>query len=661
MLQGFLRVRHSLFASLSVLALVFAAAPADATDWQPISPEDLQMKSEPKAPNAAAIFLYLQVDRNDELSIETVYARIKVLTEEGRKYADIEIPYAKESEGIRGIDARTIRPDGTIVEFNGTIYDKPLIKARSYKMMAKTFTLPNVEVGSIIEYRYRKAFSQYWVFNSRWILSHDLFTRHAVFSLVPSKSFALRWSWPLGLPEGTEPPKKVHDVIRLDTHDVAAFITEEHMPPEDMMKYRVEFVYEDPDSEQKEEKAYWTAFGKRKYKKLDSFVDSRRAMEKAVAEIVQSGDSNEAKVRKLYARTQQIRNLSFERRKTEQETKREDLATIRDAEDVWTHGYGDGVQITWLFFALLRAAHIDADAVLVPTRDDYFFSPRSLDARQLNSNVVIVKLDGREIYLDPGMPFTPFGLLPWAETGVNGLRLDKDGGTWVVTPMPNSEDSRVKRQASMKLTTSGSLEGKLTVTYTGLEASWLRLIWRNEDETSRTEGLQSGVEAEVSTGVDVKLINVPDWSDSEAPLVAEFDLKVPGYAAKVGKRALLPVGLFGADVKHTFEHAGRVHPIYFAFPYQQVDEVTVQLPAGWQVSSVPNPRSADINIARYYMTSKSIDGSLSLKRVLISDMTLVQSQYYDQLRGFFQTVRAGDQDQAVVSPGTAPVAASPSH
>jgi hypothetical protein len=659
MLQGLFRSQHCFFASLGMLALIVVAAPAYAIDWQPISPDDLQMKSEPKAPDASAIYLYLQVDRNDELSIETFYARIKVLTEEGRKYADIEIPYAKESEGIRGLDARTIRPDGTIVEFNGTIYDKPLIKARSYKMMAKTFTLPNVEVGSIIEYRYRKSFSQYWVFNSRWILSHDLFTRHAVFSLVPSTNFALRWSWPLGLPEGTESPKKVHDVIRLDTHDVPAFITEEHMPPEDVMKFRVEFVYEEPESEQKDEKAFWAAFGKRKYKKLESFIDSRRAMEKAAAEIVQSDDSNDTKVRKLYARAQQIRNLSFERSKTEQEAKREDLATIRDAEDIWTHGYGDGVQITWLFLALVRAAHIEADAVLVPTRDDYFFSPRSLDARQLNSNVVIVKLDGREIYLDPGTPFTPFGFLPWAETGVNGLRLDKDGGTWVVTPLPRPEDSRVKRQASMTMTASGSLEGKLTVTYTGLEASSLRLIWRNEDETSRTEGLENGVKADVPTGIDLKLTNTPDWSGSETPLIAEFDLKMPGYAAKAGKRALLPVGLFGAGVKHTFEHAERVHPIYFAFPYQQVDEIAVQLPAGWQISSVPNARSADINVARYYMTSRSTDGSLSLKRVLISDMTLVQSKYYGQLRDFFQTVRAGDQDQAVVSQGAAP-AVSPS-
>ena len=86
---------------LSLLAAwaVFGSAYAD--DWLPVTGEDLQMTSEPKAPKAAAIYLYRQVDRDDEDSSEIIYARIKVLTEEGRKYGNIEIPYIKDREAIR--------------------------------------------------------------------------------------------------------------------------------------------------------------------------------------------------------------------------------------------------------------------------------------------------------------------------------------------------------------------------------------------------------------------------------------------------------------------------------------------------------------------------------------------------------------------------------
>jgi hypothetical protein len=66
-----------------------------ATDWLPIAPEDLAMTSEPKAPAAPAIYLYRQVDRQDTVPDETHYVRIKILTDEGRKYADVEIPLRK--------------------------------------------------------------------------------------------------------------------------------------------------------------------------------------------------------------------------------------------------------------------------------------------------------------------------------------------------------------------------------------------------------------------------------------------------------------------------------------------------------------------------------------------------------------------------------------
>jgi len=79
-------------------------------DWLPIMPEELKMTSEPNAPGAPAIYLYRQVDRNDLTFYEFNYYRIKIFTEEGRKYADIEIPFVKNFTNIRNIEARSIHP-----------------------------------------------------------------------------------------------------------------------------------------------------------------------------------------------------------------------------------------------------------------------------------------------------------------------------------------------------------------------------------------------------------------------------------------------------------------------------------------------------------------------------------------------------------------------
>jgi hypothetical protein len=69
--------------------------------FQPISPEELKMTSEPLAPGAPAIILYREVDRDDSgrgTVHENNYYRIKILTEEGRKYGNIEIPFLKNIE-----------------------------------------------------------------------------------------------------------------------------------------------------------------------------------------------------------------------------------------------------------------------------------------------------------------------------------------------------------------------------------------------------------------------------------------------------------------------------------------------------------------------------------------------------------------------------------
>src|SRR5207245_120204 len=150
------------------------------------------------------------------------------------------------------------------------------------------------------------------------------------------------------------------------------------------------------------------------------------------------------------------------------------------------------------------------------------------------------------IYCDPGAAFTPFGLLTWPETGVQGLRLDKDGGTWVRTVLPESSASRIERRANIKLYEGGDIEGKLTITFTGLEAILRRMEERNEDEAERKKFLEDQVKEYIPAASEVELANKPDWSNSARPLGGEFSVKVPGWASGAGRRALGPVGLFSA-------------------------------------------------------------------------------------------------------------------
>jgi hypothetical protein len=649
------------FASLMILGFpAFRPATVSASvGFQPVSPEELKMTSVPEAPGAPGIILYRQVDRDDNgtTSHEDNYFRIKILTEEGRKYADIEIPFFKESGEIDNIKARTIRPDGSIVNFDGKVFEKSIAKARGLKYLAKTFTLPDVEPGSIIEYYYTKDLTENKLYDSHWILSNELFTKTAKFSLKPYHSeyetWNIRWIWQL-LPKGTSEPKQGGDsVVRLEVHNIPAFQTEDFMPPENELQARVDFIYSQDSFESDAEK-YWKKTGKKMNDKLESLTGKRKAMEQALAQIVSPADSPDVKLQKIYDRVQQMRNTSYEVQKTEQEQKRAKEKALNNVEDVWKQNYGDGVQLTWLYLALVRAAGFDAYGVWVSDRSNYFFNAAGMDSSKLDANVVLVKLNGKDVYCDPGAKFTPFGLLPWVETGVTGLRLDKDGGSWVQTTLPPSSASRIERKADLKLSSdSGSLEGKLTVTYTGLEALRRRTEERNVDETGRKEFLENAVKEYIPAAAEVELANQPDWNSSSFSMVAEFNLKVPGWVSAAGHRALMPVGLFSAPEKHLFDHAARVHPVYMEFPFQLVDDVTIELPAGWQVSSLPTAQNQDGHIIVYTLKAdKDKDkGKLHLERSLDLGFLILETKYYLALREFFQVVRAGDEEQAVLQPG----------
>jgi transglutaminase-like putative cysteine protease len=599
------------------------------------------------------------VDRDDNAKTgnEQNYVRIKILTEEGRKYADVEIPYFRDQGNVIAIRARTVRPDGSIVNFAGKAFDKTIVKARDVKYLAKTFTLPDVQVGSIIEYRYTTDFSEYSVYNSQWLLSEELFTKHAKFSLKPYMEAALRWSWPVGLPNGTSAPKQegVSGIVRMESQNIPAFQIEDFMPPANELKFRVDFEYSESSLELDPAK-FWKQRGKKLNGQVESFLGKPKSLEQEVARSVSPSDSPEVKAQKLYARVQQLRNTSFEVEKTDQEQKRAKAKEGGNAEQLLKLGYGNGGDITWTYLALLRAAGIEAYPVWVSSRSEYFFNPQLMNAKQLNSNVVLLKLNGKEVYCDPGTAFVPFGLLPWGETAVAGLKLDKDGGSWIKTTLPESALSKIGRNAEMKLLDDGTLAGKVTVTFSGLEAISRRMEERNEDEAARKKYLEDQLREYIPAGIDVDLTNKPEWSDASVSLVAIYDLKVPGWASAAGHRALVPVGLFSATEKQLFEHASRVHPVYFHYPFQKEDDVSIDLPLGWKVSSVPKELNQDAKAVAYLLKVQDEKGTLHLKRVLRCDLLMIDAKLYPTLRTFFQTVRTGDEEQVIVQPGAAAAA-----
>jgi hypothetical protein len=320
---------------LVVFTLLAVAAPLRHTlagdDWRPIDPADLAMKDNPASPGANAMILYRDSSVNEKYAqtdgaYTAEYVRKKIFTQEGVDQANVEIQFFKDYEDVKDVRGRTIRPDGSIVNFEGKPFEKTLVKASGVKYLAKTFTLPDVKPGCIIEYKYKIQFQALHLPDHEWVVSSDLYTREGRFSILP---FASYWqNFPLrfrqyGMAKSVTPTQQSDGYWSVTVKDIPGIWDEPNMPPDRALEARIEFFHDEegtPPNETPDQ--YWSRVGKRWNGEFDHFIGKKNAVEPEAAKVVAASDSPEQKLRKLYTRTQQIRNLSDEDSKTEKEINR---------------------------------------------------------------------------------------------------------------------------------------------------------------------------------------------------------------------------------------------------------------------------------------------------------------------------------------------------
>jgi hypothetical protein len=652
------RLAQILFFCMGSLSIVPKLPGQIADAWQPVPKDDLALKDNPANPGSSAMILERQVYTDDEKRVQTEWVRIKVLTEAGRTYADVEIPYLVKSTSVEEIRGRTVRPDGTVIPFSGAVFDRVVARYKKFRYETKTFTLPGVEVGSVIEYayavRWRERLPDYvrhpsnyivqdgWTIpTTTWIVQQGLFTRHAAFRLRPVKGGRLDFAkvrlpdnFPSWQPDGT---------MRMELNNVAAIEEEEHMPPESFLNGRVHFYYTVGYIGD-----YWRTISKARAEMAQKFIEKTHFLERTANNIAPPSDPPETRLRKLYARVQQVRYLSYEPSRTEKEGKREHLSENKSAEDILRHNYGYVNEINFLFAALARSAGFDASIVEVVNRASTIFEPQVLDASQLNAMVVLVRLKGESLYFDPATRFCAYGVVPWFESGTLGVRWDMLGGNVLEVHAPAIESAAIERTAELKLQPDGSLEGTLEIVFTGQEALDRRLSASNEDDAGRRKLLEDEVKELTPPGATIDLDAVSGWQDSEQPLRIRCRLRAPRFAALTRRRMLFPMAVFQANRKNLFTHAYRVQPVYFQHGYREIDKITISIPAGYRLEALPSEAEDKTSFAAFHAKRSSEAGLLRLERQAEMSGYSFPVQSYGSLREYFEKLRQSDAENVVL-------------
>jgi len=648
------RSRTTVIAFLLIAAGSFATFPARASaDWPPIAPEDLSLKDNPAEPGASAMILYREeiINSKDfhDFYSEHFY-RIKIFTDAGKKYANVELPSAKYFGEVRDIHGKTIHPDGKVIEFDGKVLDKLLVKAGDTKVQAKAFSLPDVVPGSIIEYTYKVSLPAAYLAPADWPVQDAIYTKRAHFEYRPfTGATTASLLWRAMHLDNIKPPHKESDGSwAMDVADVPGLPEEDYMLPMNEVRGRIEFYYT-RERHTADAKQYWDIVAKQWADENEKFIGKRGPIRELAQQLTASADSSESKLRKLYARAQAIHNLDYDPAKTVQEVEREKAKKDSNVEDVLKRGSANKLNINQFFVALAQAAGFDAGITWVRGRNRSFFHPEMQDRFELNESLVWVHVADKEYYLDPGNPFCPFGMLPWYETFTTTIRPTKQGSIFAETPLPPATQSTIYRNAQFTLDPDGSLSGTLTVRFTGQRAFVRRVDARNQDETGRKKMISDEIKAWLPGSATFELASLTGWDKNDDPLEAIGKVTMPNIATLAGRHILVQLSAYTTGTRQIFDSSKRKQDIYFAYPFTADDDFTIKLPAGVQASSIPKPNLYNLGPEFHYEIAAKLEGNaLHVQRKLNVNGVLYPVDSYIDIRNFYSLVKANDEQQVVL-------------
>lgn len=643
------------FALLCLLALFAAPVFASGDEWKPVDPAHLALKSSTveKEADAEGIFWEVRMDDNPEGDlIFNHYIRVKVFTERGREsQSKIDLYYGKlygSDVKISDIAARTIKADGSIVELKKEdIFDRTVVKANGLKYKARSFAMPAVEPGCIIEYRWRETrvntdanyvrlqFQRDIPVQRIEYLVKPMSYENAQFSSITLHGVSSKWT------------KTKNGFYSTTMTNVPALHEESRMPPEDQVKTWMLVFYQRANDDRSNPDKYWSEVGKYYYDQHKSLIKANDEVKKMAASLVADAKNDDEKLERLFdfCRTK-IKNVSLDSSGLNSD-ERAKLKENKNPSDTLKRGMGNSANIDQLFAALANGLGFDARIVLAPDRGDIFFDKTLPNSYFIDPMNIAVKVGDKWKFFNPGYPHIPFGMLRWQEEGQQSLITDPNQPVWIDTPMSGPEKSLVKRTAKLKLNEDGAVEGDVRIEYTGHFAIERKMEIDEESESQREDDLKAEIKEQMSTA-EVSNIKVENVMEYTKPLVYAFHIRVPDYAQRTGKRLFLQPAFFQHGKGPLFATTGRNYPIYFHYPWSEDDNIEIGIPKGYAFDNADAPAPfGSGQISEYKVNIQvSNDGSLLVyKRNFFfggANTVLFPVESYGPLKNYFDVLHKQD-------------------
>ena len=653
-------LRRAVFAA--ACAVLFLSAPLRAAKWAALDPAELAATAPTVEPEAGLEVLAAETEVDDsgtDQMVTNTYYRIKVFTAAGvDKVAKIQINYDRRSTRVDRIEARTVKPDGTVLELGSKdIFEREIVRAGNQRTQAKSFAPPGLEPGVILEYRYRISSDRRTGFFP-FLFEGDMPTRSVVyrfrpFGLMPGLHVrTLYMNYPK---QELKPDKQGYYVF--SRQNVRARKPEPMAPPAlhvwcSVLMY---YVFEAPMAPE----VYWARQSRQLDAQTTSATKPTKELIAQAKKLVQPTDSLDEMLRKLhdYCRGE-IVNRDRDGSGLTREQRRK-MKANPTAADTLKSGQGSAAEINILFVALARAAGLDARLAQANDRSQFMFQESLPVPFMLNRLVGAVNRGESWTFCDPGAGYLPVGMLDWRNTDTAVIIADPKQK--LIKRVEGARGDRsVRRQiANLVLAEDGTLEGEVTWEYTGhYEAAA-----KNSLDAATPDELERYIKGELEAhlkGAEISGVVARNANRPLEPLQITFRLRVPEFAERTGSRLFVQPAVFRRGGKALFESTTREEPVIFPHRYREEDDVTITLPEGFFIEAGSAPAGIDFGAGgRYQVEIQWAAGRrvIHYQREMLFNGIGFSVEHYPAAKRMFEMVH--ERDNHTLTFRQAPAGATP--
>jgi Domain of Unknown Function with PDB structure (DUF3857)/Transglutaminase-like superfamily len=612
-------------------------------DWDKNFGEDLRMTSWQDDTTAAAAVighignLFMTEISGSRLGFELrVHKRIKIFKKSGLNEANIEIPFYRKNdfELVKFLRAQTITKAGKKIPVDAkSVFTE---KLNEYWSVLK-FAFPNAEEGCIIEYEYELTSSNLLELHE-WYFQEKIPTRASVLNLNIESRFEYTFLFQgennlrSTKPVYTTNAAPIHTLISFYVNNLPALHDASYVSTLDNYFTRIRFqlainylsngLKEQvlPDWEKTSEKLLDSESLGKRYLKKSQYT---KVWEK-VKPLINPADSTEAKVKILYDWVNQ--NFAWNGNYS--------CWSPKSGNELLEANKGNSADLNLLLIALLREAGIEANPVLLSTRNHEKVYKQFPIINQYNQVIVHVdKINNSFLLLDAGNVLRPMGTLSVDDLNESGWLLKKKDSKWINIVAPMSEKTTI---AQMTLDEKGDCKGTINNQFKNHAA----LIERNVLFSTESKSKEIAFKKKSEWVIDST--QVENLEKMDLPLKEAVVLHIPNAAQSNGAFIYFKPVLHSNWEVNPFKSPSRTYPIEFPFPSTENYTLDLDLPKGYKIDEMPKGISNVFQGGEaifHYSTTQTGD-KINLRVKIQIRKAAFDAKYYEQLKEFFAQITA---------------------